>query len=205
MCVLHCRFRYAKEFLTQIVHWSTDIRSSMVRQSSLQLLLDVFCGEKCDTRLLHPFGHTFMLRIEESIEDRPEIRIAALRLLKQCTDRGNVVEHIDNVCKCLNDSQSAVREATINVIEAMYPEHRLFEQDLLQQLKDLKTNHQALIDDAQVKYKKQQQRFRKRRGKHAAIVGQLRKRLRMEILQLHNKIKQYVKKCSFDFVDVCCC
>jgi hypothetical protein len=33
--------KYAKEFLPHIVHWTTDIRSASVRNSSLQMLLDV--------------------------------------------------------------------------------------------------------------------------------------------------------------------
>ena len=47
-------------------------------------ILQVFCGPNSDTRLLHPYADTFMLRIDEDIESNTENRIAALRLLKRC-------------------------------------------------------------------------------------------------------------------------
>ena len=117
-----------------------------------------------------------------------------MRLLKRCTDRNNVVAHINNVCKCLTDTQLAVREATTNAIQAMYPEQRRYEQDLIHQLKDLSLQHVINLKTNKQIYKQRRNFFRKRRGKHAAVVGVLRKQLRVEILKLHTSIRTYEEK-----------
>ena len=70
--------KYAKEFLSDIVPWTDDPRSSNVRIGSLRILLNVFCAVDTDSRMIQPYGDMFIPRIHCGTESRPEIRIAGL-------------------------------------------------------------------------------------------------------------------------------
>ena len=70
--------KYAKEFLSDIVPWTDDPRSSNVRIGSLRILLNVFCAVDSDSRMIQPHGGMFIPRIHCGTESRPEIRIAGL-------------------------------------------------------------------------------------------------------------------------------
>jgi hypothetical protein len=155
------------------------------------MLLDVFCGPNSDTRFIQQYSKVFAERIQENDEARPENRIAALRLLKRCVDRDSVVALIDKVCFCIGDEQLAVREAVNNCLQAMYPEQRQFEEDLLQTLSKTEKAHTIMRQDARALAKRRRAAFRRRRGKHAAVVEKLRKRLRVEILGLHDQVRGY--------------
>lgn len=102
-----------------------------------------------------------------------------------------MIKHINNVCKCLKDTQLAVREATINVIEAMYPEERLHEKFLLNQLETIHNEHLLLLKRVNEDYKLKQMHYKKRRGKHSILIQQLRKKLRKKMLVYHNEIQNY--------------
>ena len=188
--------KYAKEFLSQICEWTGDRRSAVVRNNALTMLLDIFCGEGCDTRLLHPYGELFANRVLEDDEDRVENRVAALRLLRRASGRDTVIGYIDTVAKAVGDHQASVRDAAIGALAKMYPLADAHETQLLEELRKTKEQFNSVTAEAWKKYKFRRQWFRRRRGKLTREIEHLRRGTRRKILKLHSDIKDYEARIS---------
>ena len=96
---------------------------------------------------------------------------------------------MNKVCQCLGDPQSAVRDAAVDTVSAMYPAKRAHERELLDGILSEEERHEEARSAARKRERERRSWFRKRRGKHSRLIEKLRKRLRTEILVLHQEIR----------------
>ena len=88
---------------------------------------------------------------------------------------------MNEVCHCLGDPQSAVRDAAVDTVSAMYPAKRAHERELLDGILSEEERHEEARSAARKRERERRSWFRKRRGKHSRLIEKLRKS--MKVLQ----------------------